>query len=143
MKLFNIRKEKINLSILDLIFKPNLPKQTILIEVGTHLDAKELFEFFLNTTPNPRIYRELGDGFIKNYGATIIIDSSISCFSPLWSQNIWSTIQVLLSEIGAFDLPSFDLIVTGNPNPYVICSEKKSLDILSEKSQILLFYLIY
>lgn len=30
MKLFKIRKEKINLSILDLIFKPNLPKQTIL-----------------------------------------------------------------------------------------------------------------
>ena len=80
MKLFKIRKEKINFSILDLIFKPNLPKQTILTEVGTHLDDKELIEFFLNTTPNPRIYREIGDGFIKIYGVTIIIDSSISCF---------------------------------------------------------------
>ena len=136
MKLFKIRKEKINLSILDLIFKPNLPTQTILTDVGTHIDVNELIKYFLNPTPNPRIYRELGDGFVKNYGVTVIIDSSISCFSPLSSQHTWNTIQVLLSAIGSIDLPCFDLIVTGNPNPYVICSEKNSLDILSEKSQI-------
>ena len=136
MKYFKIRKEKINLSILDLIFKPNLPTQTILTDIGTHIDVNELIKYFLNPTPNPRIYRELGDGFIKNYGVTVIIDSSISCFSPLSSQHTWSTIQVLLSAIGAVDLPCFDLIVSGNPNPYVICSEKNSLDILSEKSQI-------
>ena len=136
MKLFKIRKEKINLSILDLIFKPNLPTQTILTDVGTHIDVNELIKYFLNPTPNPRIYRELGDGFIKNYGVTVIIDSSISCFNSLTSQHTWNTIQILLSAIGAIDLPCFDLIISGNPNPYVICSEKNSLDILSEKSQI-------
>ena len=136
MKLFKIRKEKINLSILDLIFKPNLPTQTILTDVGTHIDVNELIKYFLNPTPNPRIYRELGDGFIKNYGVTVIIDSSISCFNSLTSQHTWNTIQILLSAIGAIDLPCFDLIISGNPNPYVICSEKNSLDILSEKSHI-------
>ena len=136
MKLFKIRKEKINLSILDLIFKPNLPTQTILTDVGSHIDVNELIKYFLNPTPNPRIYRELGDGFIKNYGITVIIDSSISCFNSLASQHTWNTIQILLSALGAIDLPCFDLIISGDPNPYVICSEKNSLDILSEKSQI-------
>ena len=136
MKLFKIRKEKINLSILDLIFKPNLPTRTILTDIGTNLDVNELIKYYLNLTSNPRIYRELEDGFIRNYGVTVIIDSSISCFSPLSCQHTWSTIQVLLSALGAIDLPCFDLIVTGNPNSYVLCSGKNTLDILSEKSQI-------
>ena len=136
MKLFKIKKEKINLSLLELIFKPNLATQSILTDVGTHIDVNELIKYFLNPTPNPRIYRELGDGFVKNYGVTVVIDSSISCFGPLSSQHTWNTIQVLLSALGAIDLPCFDLIISGNPNPYVVCSEKNSLDILSEKSQI-------
>ena len=136
MKLFKIKKEKINLSLLELIFKPNLATQTILTDVGTHIDVNELIKYFLNPTPNPRIYREIGDGFIKNYGVTIIIDPSISCFNSLSSQDTWNTIQILLSAIGAIDLPCFDLIISGDPNPYIICSEKNTLDALSEKSQI-------
>ena len=136
MKLFKIKKEKINLSLLELIFRPNLATQTILTDVGTHIDVNELIKYFLNPTPNPRIYREIGDGFIKNYGVTVVIDSSISCFSSLSSQHTWNTIQILLSALGAIDLPCFDLIISGNPNPYIICSEKNTLDALSEKSQI-------
>ena len=136
MKIFKIKKEKFNLSLLELIFKPNLPTQSILTDIGTHIDVNELIKYFLNPTPNPRIYRELGDGFVKNYGVTVVIDSSISCFSPLAYQHTWNTIQILLSALGAIDLPCFDLIISGNPNPYVICSEKNSLDILSEKSKI-------
>lgn len=136
MKLFKIKKEKINLSLLELIFKPNLATQTILTDVGTHIDVNELIKYLLNPTPNPRIYREIGDGFIKNYGVTVIIDSSVSCFSSLSSQHTWNTIQILLSAIGAVDLPCFDLIVSGDPNPYILCSEKNTIDVLSEKSQI-------
>jgi len=136
MKLFKIRKEKINLSILDLIFNSNLPTQAILTDIGTHIDINELIKYFVNPRQNPKIYRELEGGFVKNYGVTVIIDSSISCFSPLSSQHTWSIIQELLSAIGAIDLPCFDLIVSGNPNPFVLCSEKNSLEILSEKSQI-------
>ena len=99
MKLFKIKRENINLSLLDLIFKPNLPTQSILTDVGTHIDVNELIKYFLNPTPNPRIYRELGDGFIKNYGVTVVIDSSISCFSPLSSLHSWNTIKVLLMRL--------------------------------------------
>ena len=80
MKTFRIPKERINLSSLEMIFKPNLPTQTILTDVGTHVDVNELIKYFINPTPNPRIYRELGDGFIKNNGLTVVIDCSASCF---------------------------------------------------------------
>jgi hypothetical protein len=80
MKTFKISKERINLSSLEMIFKPNLATQTILTDVGTHIDVNELIKYFLNPTPNPRIYRELGDGFIKNNGLTVVIDCSASCF---------------------------------------------------------------
>ena len=136
IKTFKIKKENINISLLGLIFKPNLPTQTILTDIGTHIDVNELIKYFHNPTPNPRIYRELGDGFIKNYGVTVIIDSSISCFSSISAQHSWNTKRVLLSSFGAIDLPFFDLIITGKPKPYILCSEKNSLDILSEKSQI-------
>ena len=81
-----------------MIFKPNLPTQIILTDVGTYIDVNELIKYFLNPTPNPRIYRELGDGFIKNYGVTVVIDCC--------------TIQILLSSFAAFDLHCFDLIIS-------------------------------
>ena len=87
------------------------------------MNSNELIKYILNPTPNPRIYREIGDDFIKNYGVTVIIGNSCLCFSPLSIQHSWSTIQILLHNLGSIDLPCFDLIV----------------DILSEKSQIWLF----
>ena len=52
---------------------------------------------------------------------------------------------MLLSSFAAIDLPCFDLIISGNPNPYIVCSEKNTLDILSEKSKIwpILFELLF
>ena len=70
---------EIDLSLLNKIFIPNMPTQTVLTDVGSNLDVIELIKFFLNPTPNPKIYRELGDGLVKNYGVTVVIDSSISC----------------------------------------------------------------
>ena len=106
-------------NLMNIIFKPNLPTQAVLVEEGTHLDITELIKYSINKVPNPKLYREMRDGFIKNYGVTVIIDSSLSCFSPLSNQHTWNTIQILLSALGSIDLPCFDLIITGNPNPYV------------------------
>jgi len=52
---------------------------------------------------------------------------------------------MLLSSFGAIDLPCFDLIISGSPNPYILCSEKNTLDILSEKSKLwpILFELLF
>ena len=71
-KNFKVKKEKIDLSLLNKIFIPNMPTQTVLTDVGSNLDVIELIKFFLNPTPNPKIYR---DGLVKNYGVTVVIDS--------------------------------------------------------------------
>ena len=135
-ELFKVRKEKINTSLLEIIFKPNLATQTILTDVGSHIDVNELIKYFLNPTPNPRIYREIGDGYIKNYGVTIIVDSFSSCFGSLSIVHTFSILKHLFSALASIDLPCFDLIISGEKNPYIICSEKRTMDALSEKSQI-------
>ena len=135
-ELFKVKKEKIYTSLLEIRFKPNLPTQTVLTDVGTHIDEYELIKYFLNPTPNPRIYREIGDGYIKNYGVTVIVDSSSSFLGSLSIVHTFSTLKNLFSALASIDLPCFDLIITGEKNPYIICSEKRTMDELSEKSQI-------
>ena len=135
MKFFKL-EEEFNINILEKIFKPNLPTKAILTDIGTHVDFNELIKFFYIPNPYPKIYREFKENFIKNYGVTVIIDSSASCFSSLSINHTWKTIQILLSSLGSIDIPCFDLIITGEPNPYIICSEKNTLEILSETSTI-------
>ena len=136
MKLFKIKKEKINTSFLELIFKQHLKAQNILTDIGTNIDIYEYLKFLISPIENPRIFREIDFKFIQKYRITVVIDSSVSCFSLLSCQHTWNTIQVLLSSLGAINLPYFSLIITGSPNPYVVCSYKNTLDVLSEKSQI-------
>ena len=114
-KNFKIKREKINLSIMEYIFKPNLPTQPVLTDDGTHIDVNELIKYFLNPTPNPKIYREIRDGLVKNYGVTLIIDVSNSCLCDISFMHSIQTIRILLSYIGAIDIPCFDLIMVGNP----------------------------
>lgn len=60
-------KEKINTSLLEILFKLNLPILIILTDIESHIDVNELIKYFLNQKPNPKIYREIGYGYIKNY----------------------------------------------------------------------------
>ena len=133
---FKVKKEKIDLSLLNKIFIPNMPTQTVLTDVGSNLDVIELIKFFLNPTPNPKIYRELGDGLIKNYGVTVVIDSSISCFGGASLIHSLQTIKMLLSSLSIIELPCFDLIIATESNPVIICNERNTFEILSDNSQI-------
>lgn len=101
-----------------------------------------VIKYYLNPTLDPKIYRE-SEWIIKNYGVTVIIDSSISCFSPLSNQHTLSTIQELLSAIEEIDLPCFDLIESGNPNLYVICSGNIFWIYFHKNLKYGLFYLTY
>ena len=76
----------------------------------------------INPTPNPKIYRQLGDGFVKNYGLTIVIDSSYSCLGGISRDHTINTIRYLLSALSYIDLPSFNLIISTESNNNVICS---------------------
>ena len=130
-KNFKVKKEKIDLSLLNKIFIPNMPTQTVLTDVGSNLDVIELIKFFLNPTPNPKIYRELGDGLVKNYGVTVVIDSSISCFGGASLIHSLQTIKMLLSSLSTIELPCFDLIIATESNPVIICNERNTFEILS------------
>ncbi len=119
---------------METIFKPNLPTQPRLTNEGTHIT--ELIKYFLNPVPDPMIYVEILDGLIKNYGVSVIIDNSQSCFSKISLNHSFETIRILLSSLSAIDHPCFDLIVTSEKNPIVLCSEKTTMEALSEKSNI-------
>ena len=127
-KNFKVKKEKIDLSLLNKIFIPNMPTQTVLTDVGSNLDVIELIKFFLNPTPNPKIYR---DGLVKNYGVIVVIDSSISCFGGASLIHSLQTIKMLLSSLSIIELPCFDLIIATESNPVIICNERNTFEILS------------
>ena len=136
VKDFKISKEKLNISTLETIFKPNLPTQYILTSRGSKIDIHQLILYFLNPTPNPLIYREIEGGLIKNYGVTLILDNSISCLSRIQSLHTIQTLRVFLSTIATLDIPCFDFIITGDPNPKILCSERNPIDVLKEKSEL-------
>ncbi len=121
---------------MEYIFKPNLPTQPVLTDDGTHIDVNELIKYFLNPTPNPKIYREIRDGLVKNYGVTIVIDVSVSCLCDISFMHTIQTIRTLISSIGAIDIPCFDLIIVGDPEPIILCSERSTNEILSDRSSI-------
>ena len=47
---FKIQKDKLNLQLLEIIFEPNLPTETILTDVGTQIDIYEFIKLCINPT---------------------------------------------------------------------------------------------
>jgi len=134
VKEFKEKRERIKLNPMNIIFKPNLPTQAILVEEGTHLDITELIKYSINKVPNPRLYREVRDGFVKNYGVSVVIDTSISCLNELCLIHTIQTLRILLSAISYDNLPCLDIIISRVKEPIILCSEKSGNEILSEKS---------
>ena len=133
-KIFKEKREKIKLKFMNTIFKPNLPTQAVLCEEGTHLDIIELIKYSINKIPNPRLYREIRDGFVKNYGVGIIIDTSNSCLNDTAFIHTLHTIRILFSSFIYDNIPCLDIIITREKEPVILCSEKSSNEVLNEKS---------
>ena len=133
-KNFKEKKENINLSSLDIIFQPNLPTQYVLSTKGSIIDMDAFFKYFLNPTPNPMFYKELDGGYVKNYGVTLVIDTSLSCMNYFTYDHYLDTIRIILTILSLSELPNFDLVITGTPNPIIICSELSTSNALNEKS---------
>ena len=90
----------------------------------------------INPVPDPMIYLEEKGGLIRNYGVSVIIDPSFSFLFKISAVHTLLTIRTVLSSLASLDLPCFDLIVAGNPNPTVLCSEVGTLHTLAHKSNI-------
>ncbi|KAH0789512.1 hypothetical protein GPJ56_006553 [Histomonas meleagridis] len=131
-----IKTERNHHSSLETIFKPNKASQTVLSSTGTDFDITALILNILNPVPDPLIYLVEKGGLIRNYGVTIVIDPSISCFSELNGAHTLQTIQSLLSVFTILDLPSFDLIIAGSPTPNILCSGVNTFNALNPKSLI-------
>ena len=136
LKQFRISRRNIDQQSLETIFKPNKASQMVLSTTGTEFDITALVLNLINPVPDPMIYLEEKGGLIRNYSVSLVIDSSISCFDELSGPHSFQTIQVFLSSLASLDLSRFDLIVTGNPNPTVVCSEIGTISALSCKSTI-------
>ena len=134
VKEFKEKRDKIKLNHMNIVFRPNLPTQAILVEEGTHLDITELIKYSINKVPNPRLYREIRDGFVKNYGVSIVIDTSISCLNDICIIHTIQTLRILLSAISFDNIPCLDIIVSREKEPIILCSEKSANEILSERS---------
>lgn len=120
--------------LLETIFKPNKASQTVLSSTGTDFDITALILNLINPVPDPLIYLEEKGGLIRNYGISIIIDSSKSCFSQISSSHSFQTIKTLLSALASIDIPYIDIIIATKTNPIVLCSETQSIRLLSDKS---------
>ena len=133
-KEFKQKKERMKLGPLNIIFKPNLPTQAILVEEGTHLDITELIKYSINKVPNPKLYREIRDGFIKNYGVSIVIDTSVSCINDICIVHTIQTLKVLFNSLSHDNIPCLDVILSREKEPIILASEKSANEILSERS---------
>ena len=131
---FKEKKERMKLGPLNIIFKPNLTTQAILVEEGTHLDITELIKYSINKVPNPKLYREIRDGFIKNYGVSIVIDSSVSCINDICIVHTIQTLKVLFNSLSHDNIPCLDVIISREKEPIILASEKSANEILSERS---------
>ena len=129
-------RRKINSYYLEAIFKPNKASQKVLSTTGTELDITALILNLINPVPEPMIYLEEKGGFIRNYSVTVIIDLSKSCFNKLSFDHSIETIRILLSSLAAIDLPSFDLIIATENNPYILCSDIGTSRALNKNSEL-------
>jgi len=81
------------------------------------------------------IYLEDKGGMIRDYSITIIIDNSKTCFSEFNEKHSYLTIIYLLKIIYAINIPSFNLIVTGdfNEEPHILIFNKPSVTIFKDE----------
>ena len=120
--------------LLETIFKPNKASQTILSNTGTDFDITALILNLINPVPDPLIYLEEKGGLIRNYGISIVIDSSKSCFNQISASHSYQTIKTLFAALASIDVPFVDVIVATSSAPIVLCSEISSLRLFNEKS---------
>ena len=134
-KFLSIRTN-LNRGILEEIFKPNKANLKVLSNNGTEIDIMALILYFLNPVPDPMIYIQDAIGNVKEYAITVIIDTSFSVLNHMNINHSLNTIRVLLSSFTLIDLPSFDLILTEEEGPIILCSEYPTFAALNEKSKL-------
>ena len=126
--------ESIQLNQMASFFPPNKPSTYAPSIKGTKFNILGLMNFCLTNGQYKKIYLEKIAGLKRDYRISIVIDSSISCFSDIMLAHSFNTIIYLLKLIYLLDIPFFDLIIATSSSPNVICCGVDSTNYLSNKS---------
>ena len=129
-------RSKLNKAKIEAIFKPNKPSQKVLSTTGTEFDIPALIMNLINPSPEPMIYLEEKGGMIRNYSVSLVLDTSYSCFNPLCFSFSLQTLRLMLSTFNSIDLPCFDLILSRQKNPEILCSNLSSVRAINPKSTL-------
>lgn len=112
---------------------------------------KEDFQTYINQTTNTlkNFFRTQLDTIFKpntksstdicqtrNYGVTVVIDASLSCFNFLTANNSLNTVICLLCALLSAEIPCVDIILSTKNDPIIFCSDVPSVGALSEKYAI-------
>ena len=134
---YQIEENKESIGIFfDKIFPFNKASSKVLTSTGYEIDINALVLYLINPISEPKFYLEEKGGLIRNYCVSIVLDTSISCLNELSINHSIQTIQQLLYGLSIYNLPSFDIILAGEKNPIVLCSEIKTFKILNKKEDL-------
>ena len=126
-----------------MVFIPNKPSQYTPSSDGTLFYFPGLIRFLLTQGQDTKIFLEKKAGLLKSYSVFIVIDCSISCFNVQSAFHAFQSLFILLQTLSKIDLPSFNLIITTNDGPLILCSEKSTFDALSSRSPVWLALFTY
>ena len=129
-------KQKLGPTAIETVFKYNYATQKVLSTQGSEFDITALIFHLINPSPNPRIYLQKKINDKRKYGIYIVVDSSYSCYNDLSGSHAFQTLRALLSAVNIYELPSLNLIVSGEKEPYVLCSNIPTVRALKSNSSL-------
>ena len=135
IEIFN--KEKFNKFSFNSLFNVNISYKKNLSTVGSEIDIPSLILYLINPNSEPLFFLENKEENMGNNSISIIIDNSISCLNEFSITHSIQTIAILLNAFSNCNIPNFDLIVSGEENPFILCSGINSLEITKSDSTIL------
>ena len=115
--------KNINFNLIDSIFSNENINHKFLSSTGNEIDIPALILYLINPISEPEFYWEDKKEIISNFSLSIIIDNSISCLNEFSIEHTILTIKILLNAFSKCDIPNFDLIVTAQKNPKILCSK--------------------
>ena len=129
-------KQKLGPTAIETVFKYNYATQKVLSTQGSEFDITALIFHLINPSPNPRIYLQKKINDKRKYSIFIVVDSSYSCYNDLSGSHAFQTLRALLRAVNIYELPSLNLIISGEKEPYVLCSNIPTISALKNNSSL-------
>ena len=127
---------EMKLEYIEFIFSPNKPSMYSPSNKGNKLYLLGLINFCITHGQDNKIWLEKNKGYKKDYRATVIIDSSSSCFSNYMRPHSIKTVLAVLRMLSLVEIPYFDLIIATKSNPIVLSCGNDTTNSLNSKSNL-------